>query len=43
MRLCAWGEGALAKNGVAFPRLEIGRGEGGRLLDGEEGDEEKED
>jgi hypothetical protein len=34
MRLCAWGEDSLARNGVSFPRVEIGRGEGGRLLDG---------
>lgn len=40
MRLCAWGEGALVKNSVAFPRLEIGRGEGGRLLDGQNGEGE---
>jgi hypothetical protein len=34
MRLCAWGEHSLAKNGVSFPKVEIGRGEGGRLVDG---------
>ncbi|KIM22381.1 hypothetical protein M408DRAFT_332948 [Serendipita vermifera MAFF 305830] len=43
MRLCAWGENALVKNGVAFPRLEIGRGEGGRLLGGQEGEGVKEE
>jgi len=33
MRLWAWGEGALTKNGVSFPKVEIPRGEGGQLLD----------
>jgi hypothetical protein len=38
MRLCAWGEQSLARSGVAFSRVEIARGEGGRLVDGEGGE-----
>lgn len=31
MRLSAWGEGVLDKQGVEFPKLEIKRGEGSSL------------